>query len=165
MVYAYTGELLRTMEVNPDWQVAALDRNGLLMFIIPVSTDQREPLLFVCDKRGQVIREIEGMEVKCDVAYFNWLHEQNGRVYYKEEFSDTLCYLDGSLNSHPYALADFGNYKFQPSQFSMRMIDQWTACYRLGGVFDFDRFMVLNVQRGLMDQVENLNTCLFDKKK
>lgn len=165
MVYAYTGELLRTMEVNPDWQVAALDRNGLLMFIIPVSTDQREPLLIVCDKRGQVIREIEGMEVKCDVAYFNWLYEQNGRVYYKEEFSDTLCYLDGSLNSHPYALADFGNYKFQPSQFSMRMIDQWTACYRLGGVFDFDRFMVLNVQRGLMDQVENLNTCLFDKKK
>lgn len=62
MVYAYTGELLRTMEVNPDWQVAALDRNGHLMFIIPVSTDQREPLLIVCDKRGQVIREIEGME-------------------------------------------------------------------------------------------------------
>ena len=165
MVYAYTGELLRTMEVDSDWQVAALDRNGHLIFIIPVSRDQKEPLLIVCDKGGQVIREIKGMEVKCDIAYFNWLHEQDGRVYYKEEFSDTLCYLDGTLNSHPYALVDFGDYKFQPSHFSMGMINQWPDCYRLGGVFDFDHSMVLNVQRGLMDQVENLNTYLFDKKK
>lgn len=163
LVYSLDGKFLRSFEMDVDWQVATFDGNGHIVFISAVAFEER-PLLIVCDKSGQVVRNIFGMKCFCHLGYFNWIQEKEGRVYYKEEFSDTLVYLDSSLDKHPYALVDLENYKFQPSHFSMEMMDQWSKYYRLNGVFDFKRTMIINVQQGLMDQGKRLNSYLFDKE-
>lgn len=164
MVYSKEGKLLRTNDIGLNWQVAAFSGENHFVFVAPVPLDKQTPFLLVCDKNAEEICRIPGKEVVCDLGYFNWLQEQAGRVYYKEEFSDTLFYLDESFGPHPYACIDLGEFKFQPSHFTLEMMDEWPKYYRLNGMFDFKKSMVLNVQCGLMEQGQKLDSYLFDKE-
>lgn len=162
VVYDAEGRFLRKRKIDEDFQVVTFDAAGRLVFITPVCPDIQAPLLVVCDKEGQIQHQYPGTASECCwLGYFNWLQEQNERVYYKEEFSDTLCYLDDRLDVHPYALVDLGVYKFEASHFSNTMREQWTKYYRLDGAFDFEHTLVLNVQKGLRGK--ELSVCFFNK--
>lgn len=163
MVYSMEGKLLRAEEIPFDWQVFAFAGQKHLVFIAPVPLEAQTPLLTICDKSGKNAGQIAGRAVACDLGYFNWIQEQSGRIYYKEEFSDTLFYIDELMNPHPYARIEWGNYKFQPAHFTMEKHKEWPEYYRINALFDFKGFMILNVQCGLMDQGLNTDAYVFDK--
>ncbi len=163
MVYSLDGQLKNTFPVPTDWQVCTFAPSGQLVFITPVSPSTQTPfyLLNLCDKQGKTVRNIPGQPVNCGFVYYNWIHEQTGKTFYKEEFSDTLFYLDTRDIPHPYACIDFGNFRFVPALFDFVKAEKWPKHYRLDGVFNFNRTLVMNVQQGLVDK--KIYSYLFDK--
>ena len=162
MVFSLYGELNNTFPVSTDWEVCTFAPSGFLAFITPVSSSQAPfYLLNLCDKQGETVLQIPGQPVNCGFVYYNWIQEQGGKAFYKEEFSDTLYYLDAKNTPHPYACMDFGNFRFVPALFDFAKAEKWTKYYRLDGVFNFTRTLVMNVQQGLVDK--NIQSYLFDK--
>ena len=166
MVYDTLGQLKRSFEVDPDWQVCTFDQTGCLIFIAPVTSVMAAPfqLLNRVGKTGKVVRQLEGSTVECGFGCFNWISRQGDRVFYKEEFADTLRYVDTAFHSHAYAVLDWENYKYRPELFYMKKMECWDGHYRLHGMFDFKRVIVMNLQQNLLDNGLILEAYWFDKQ-
>lgn len=163
-IYSREGSFQRSVKIRSELQVCTFDEKGRLFFTAPLS-GEIAPFIFitVCDREGKVLKELPGRSVACSFGLFNWIHEQSGKVYYKEELSDTVYYLDSKIQPYPYAWIDFGDYKFSSALLDMGMAEKWPGYYRLTGIYDFPGSIVLDVQRGLIDP----ESCsfLFDKRK
>lgn len=162
LVYNTEGEFQRSFTVESDMQVCTMDKAGHLVFIAPSPMESGcFDLLTLCDKNGVVISRIPGVGEDCDLSYFNWITEHRDRIYYKPEFSDTLYFLDATQKVHPCAQVDFGEYKLTPASLKIDKINELSEYDRLDGVFDFEKFIILNVQKGL--KKKELEAFIFDK--
>ena len=153
LVYGLDGQLKKEQTVDPRLQVGTFASSGHPVFISPVQQSKADtfPLLYVCDREGRIGQTVYGKNphVALPMSFFNWIYEKEGEIYFKEEFSDTICRMGSELTPRPYAVVDLGGYAFKPQHFDFQYENDWENHYRLLGAWDFDQTMLLKVQQGL----------------
>jgi len=145
-----------------------MDSRNRLFYIMP---DARQPkdkasfdIVYVYDLNGQLLKTIQSHTVRTKgLAIFNNIYENNNEVFYKEEFGRSIYRIDPDLQIDTAFLIDLGKYAFGPEDLDMSKRDTWEAHYRLFNMLSFERYLIFNLQKGLMGATTEAT--IYDRKQ
>jgi len=167
MKYTIEGKLVETVKLpNSMLQVLSIIDDSKLAYIYPFSpySDDKDSvkLVSVYDSKLQELKTINTKFIPTKGgALFNWIYTKNSNTYYKEEFGDIIYKIDKDLNVIPEIALGLGNKAFTPELFDFSKTAEWGKYYRVHGMYEFDKYTMINLQKGLMGN--NIQTVIYDK--
>ncbi len=114
-------------------------RNGRVLFS-RYSADDLTP-------RGEIRTQDKG-KAAIEVG-FQALGDNGDELLFKEEFSDTICRLNGD-SVQPVCRLDMGRYRFPAEKMTFEAMNEWPDYYRLVDLLEGERYLFLSLQNGLM---------------
>jgi 6-bladed beta-propeller len=149
-------------------QVLCMDSQNRLFYIMPDAKQANGKTSFdivlVYDLDGQLLKTIQSSTVRTKgLAIFNSIYEKDNEVFYKEEFGKSIFRIKSDLNIDTAFFLDLGKYAFEPEDLNMSKKDTWEDHYRLYNMFSFERFVFLNMQKGLIGA--STEAVIYDRKK
>jgi len=151
-----------------DLQVMCIDSQNRLFYVMPDARQQKGvtsfDIVYVYDVNGQLLKTIRSNIVRTEgLALFNNIYSKNDEVFYKEEFGSSICRIDMELEVDTAFQIDLGKYAFEPEDLDMSKKDTWDDHYRLFNMLSFERYLIFNLQKGLIGA--NTEATIYDRKK
>ncbi len=159
LTYDFNGNFLNKTKIkDTNLQSFSYDNeNGLFYYMMPDSKHskgkQKATLFSIYNSEGKFLKKIETTNIRYSgfPSYYNNAHYfKNGMLYYKEEFDNKICVFKDNLISN-FILLDLGRYKFDKNDFDFSRAKGWKSKYRVFNFMIYERFIFINLQRGLVD--------------
>lgn len=116
----------------------------------------------VFSSKGKSLKTIKsGFVSKKGLTYFNWIYSKENNVYFKEEFNDNICCMDANFNKKVLIELGLGDKAFEVEHLNVKFFKEWNKHYRIAGMFDFKKYYILSVQKGLAGK--NIFPVVYDK--
>jgi hypothetical protein len=149
-------------------QVMCIDSRNRLFYIMPDVKQAKDKtsfdIVYVYDVNGHLLKTIESNIVRTEgLAMFNNIYEKNDEIFYKEEFGKSICRINAGLQVDTAFQIDLGKFAFEPEDLNMSKKDTWEDHYRMYNMLGFDRYVIFNLQKGLMGA--NTEATIYDRKK
>jgi len=153
---------------NGNFQVMCIDSQNRLYYIMPDARQEKGEtsfdIVYVYDVNGQLLKTITSNIVRTEgFAMFNNIYAKDNEVYYKEEFGPSICRINMDLEVDTAFQVHLGKYAFEPGDLDMSKRDTWEAHYRLFNMLSFERYLIFNLQKGLMGATTEAT--IYDRKK
>ena len=171
--FLYTYDTDGNFETRLPWssgdlQVMCIDSHNRLFYIMPDAKQAKEKtsfdIVYVYDVNGQLLKTIESNIVRTKgLALFNNIYVKNDEIFYKEEFGKSICRINADLNVDTAFQIDLGKFAFEPEDLNMSKKDTWEDHFRLFNMLSFERYVIFNLQKGLMGA--NTEATIYDRKK
>lgn len=165
--YTINGEFVTRINLPSNFMpVFTITDNNYSCYAKPYSPTKElvDSLDFVSvfSSKGKSVKTIRsGFVSKKGLTYFNWIYSKENIVYFKEEFSDNICCMDGDFNKKVLIELGLGDKSFEVDHLNMKFFKEWNKYYRIAGMFDFKKYFILNVQKGLAGK--NTFPVIYDK--
>lgn len=149
-------------------QVMCIDSRNRLFYIMPDTKQAKDKISFdivyVYNVNGQLLKTIESNIVRTEgFAMFNNIYVKDDEIFYKEEFGKSICRINADLQVDTAFQIDLGKYAFESEDLNMSKKDTWEDHYRMYNMLSFERYVIFNMQKGLMGA--NTEATIYDRKK
>jgi len=171
--FLYTYDTEGNFKTRLPWssgnlQVMSIDSRNRLFYIMPDAKQAKDKtsfdIVYVYDVNGQLLKTIESNIVRTEgLAMFNNIYAKNDEIFYKEEFGKSICRINADLQVDTAFQIDLGKYAFEPEDLNMSKKDTWEDHYRMYNMLSFERYVIFNMQKGLIGA--NTEATIFDRKK
>jgi len=171
--FLYTYDTEGNFKTRLPWssgnlQVMCIDSRNRLFYIMPDARQAKEKtsfdIVYVYDVNGQLLKTIESNIVRTEgFALFNNINVKNDEIFYKEEFGKSICRINVNLEVDTAFQIDLGKYAFEPEDMNMSKKDTWEDHFRLFNMLSFERYIIFNLQKGLMGATTEAT--IYDRKK
>jgi hypothetical protein len=171
--FLYTYDIEGNFKTRIQWdsgnlQVMCIDSQNRLFYIMPdvkqASDKTSFDIVHVYDVNGQLLKTIESNIVRTEgFAMFNNIYVKEDKIFYKEEFGKSICRINAYLQVDTAFQIDLGKYAFEPEDLNMSKKDTWEDHYRMYNMLGFERYVIFNLQKGLMGA--NTEATIYDRKK
>jgi len=171
--FLYTYDIEGNFKTRIQWdsgnlQVMCIDSQNRLFYVMPDAKQAKGEtsfdIVYVYDVNGQLLKTIKSNIVRPEgFAMFNNIYTKNNEVFYKEEFGKSVCRINMDLEVDTAFQIDLGSYAFEPEDLNMSKKDTWEDHYRLFSMLSFERYLIFNLQKGLMGAT--YEPTIYDRKK
>jgi len=168
-IYDIEGEFKTRIEWDSgNLQVMCIDGQNRLFYVMPDARQAKGQtsfdIVYIYDVNGQHLKTIKSNIVRIEgLALFNNIYAKNDEVFYKEEFGPSICRISQDLEVDTAFQINLGKYAFEPEDLDMSKKDSWKDHYRLFNMLSFERYVIFNLQKGLMGA--NTEATIYDRKK
>lgn len=171
--FLYTYDIEGNFKTRIQWdsgnlQVMCIDSQNRLFYVMPDAKQAKGEtsfdIVYVYDVNGQLLKTIKSNIVRPEgFAMFNNIYTKNNEVFYKEEFGKSVCRINMDLKVDTAFQIDLGSYAFEPEDLNMSKKDTWEDHFRLFSMLSFERYLIFNLQKGLMGAT--YEPTIYDRKK
>jgi len=164
-VYTTDGKYVQTLNFRFDFESMLVQNDNYIItkpaFQFPDKSARS--VIEIYSENGDVIKKIDYRGEIGDIPYFSMIYLKDDYTYYREELSDTLLRFGEDLNPAPFATLGLNELLVTPANFKYTSVSEIEKCYRVYKMFDFNKTICFNMQKGFMS-FNDITTLFYLKK-